>query len=343
MTLPSFSKQSSSDSALRREKNQEYLDSSKATLSTLPAAVFLQTHNASKLPILQAKTASRGTRQIQQTSIQQTRRYQMTTQEQVPPQAGNSENSHTIRPKEGTLPGALPPTYPDDYVAGSVIPYLKSEIYQGEPPLLPMIEPAMSKEDALPCQFMGLLYDSWAPNSEKEGGTIFTTAYEKRGPHNLRKKIHMSALTPDLIETKYRDKIVRFFEQFLAESHDGKPMLENYFDNYFNLYWDFFVGARPDEIPDAVRQYSAAYSAAFGYWYPTFEIMQQSYMQARKWRRATREWVDDRVQKIADGKLPNADGTFVYYWLKNAGSGEYFRRIDIIFECCFTLLANSHW
>ena len=267
----------------------------------------------------------------------------MTTQKQVPPKGENSENSHTFKPRDGVLPGVLPPNLQDDYVAGAVMPYLKAEFYMGEQPLLPMIELALSKEDAQPIQLMGLFYEGWAANSEGEGLSIFVRPYDKRGPNNLSKKIYMSALTPDLIETKYHSKIAGFLERFLAESHDGKPMLENYFDNYFNLYWDLYVGAKPDEIPDAVRQFSAAFSASAGFWFPNLEIMQQNYLRARKWRGATKEWLDNRVQTIADGKLSNADSTFVYYWLKNAGSGEYFRRIDVIFECANNLLATSHW
>ena len=35
---------------------------------------------------------------------------------------------------------------------------------------------------------------------------------EKRGPHNERKRIYISALTPDLYRPMYGDKVVQFFD-----------------------------------------------------------------------------------------------------------------------------------
>lgn len=49
------------------------------------------------------------------------------------------------------------------------------------------------------------------------------------------------------------------------------------------------------------------------------------------------------MQRIIDGKQPNADQTFVYYWLKNGDLGENFRRVDIVFECYHNFLALSQW
>jgi hypothetical protein len=58
-----------------------------------------------------------------------------------------------------------------------------------------------------------MLYNGWAPNPEEEGTSVFIQGYGKRGPNNERKKIYMSAPTPDLYATKYRDKVLRFFDK----------------------------------------------------------------------------------------------------------------------------------
>src|SRR5439155_19145092 len=48
-------------------------------------------------------------------------------------------------------------------------------------------------------------------------------------------------------------------------------------------------------------------------------------------------------QAVIDGDVPDPEGTFVYYWLKNGGQGENFRRKDIVFECFHNFLAFSQW
>jgi hypothetical protein len=203
------------------------------------------------------------------------------------PEPGLSEKSLTTKLAADALPiGLLPPSFPSDYVAGAVVPYLLSGIFYGETPSVPMIDLALSKEEAVPIQFWGLLYEGWTPNPEEEGYSVFLQGYAKRGPNNERKKIYMSATTPDLIDTKYRGKIVHFFERFLAQSHDGKPMMESYFQNYYDLYWDLHVGATGDAIPTEVRQYSSGFNAVLGFWYPNLDIVLQNYLQARKARRS---------------------------------------------------------
>jgi cytochrome P450 len=44
---------------------------------------------------------------------------------------------------------------------------------------------------------------------------------------------------------------------------------------------------------------------------------------------------------VIDGDVPDPEGTFVYYWVKNGG--EHFRRKDIVFECFHNFLAFSQW
>jgi hypothetical protein len=257
---------------------------------------------------------------------------------------GRSEKTITIKLPEDERPiGLMPPTFPPDYVAGSVVPFFLASSYVGETPSLPMIDLAFTKEGACPVQWWGMLYEGWGPNPDEEGTTVFLQGYENRGPNNERKKIYMTATTPDLIDTKYRGKIQRFYERFLADANAGKPMMNNYFEKYYDLYWDLHVGATGSEIPAEVKQFSASFNTVLGFYYPTLEIVLDAYMKVRSTREALKAWLDVRVQAIKDGKQPNADRTFVYYWLKNGGLGENFRRMDIVFECFHNFLAFSQW
>jgi hypothetical protein len=105
--------------------------------------------------------------------------------------------------------------------------------------------------------------------------------------------------------------------------------------------WDLHVGASGEEIADAAKQFSVNFNRVLGFYYPTSEIVRDAYMQARNSREALKAWLDERVQRIIDGKQPDADRTLVYYWVKNGKLGENFRRIDIVFECFHNFLALS--
>ena len=129
----------------------------------------------------------------------------------------------------------MPATFDVEYVAGAVAAFLLSSSYIGETPSLPMIDLALSKEKAVPAHLWGVFYDSWAPDTEEQGVPVFFQGYQRRGPNNERKKIYVSAVTPDLIATKYRPKLVRFYEKLFADSNSGKPLMQCYFDNYYEL------------------------------------------------------------------------------------------------------------
>jgi hypothetical protein len=96
----------------------------------------------------------------------------------------------------------------------------------------------------------------------------------------------MTATTPDLIDTKYRAKIRRFYNRFLVDANAGKPMMAQYFENYYDLYWDLHVGATGAEVPTEVRQFSASFNTVLGFYYPTLEIVRDAYMKARDTREA---------------------------------------------------------
>jgi hypothetical protein len=84
-----------------------------------------------------------------------------------------------------------------DYVDNVVLPSFLNSIFDGQRPVLPMIDVALSKENALPFDMWGLLSLSWKP-APQDGVTVFLQGLEKRGPDNRRKRIYMSAVTPDL-------------------------------------------------------------------------------------------------------------------------------------------------
>ena len=267
----------------------------------------------------------------------------MKTRYQPKSDSNRSDEFVTVRvPRDNALSGVMPPNFEVDYVAGAVVPFLLNDQYAGDTPLLPMIDIAFSKENAGPVHIWGMLYDKWAPNPEEGVGVSFQ-GYENRGLNNERKRIYMSATTPDLIVTKYRSKITSFFEKFFADANTGKPLMRRYCEYYHDLYWDLHLGVSGDAIPVEVRQIGASFNTVLGYWYPTLEVVHENYMRVRELRPFVMSWIDARVQDIVNGKTPNRDRTFVYYWLKNGGQGENFRRKDIIFECFRNLLALSQW
>jgi hypothetical protein len=116
-----------------------------------------------------------------------------------------------------------------------------------------------------------------------------------------------------------------------------------YYENYFDLYWDLHLGLTGDAIPAAVRQIGTSFNTVLGYWFPTQEIVREHYMRVRALRQPLKDWIDGHVQAMLDGKVPEADRTIVYYWLKNGGLGAHFRRKDIVFECFHNFLAFSQW
>ncbi|HEY6409822.1 MAG TPA: hypothetical protein VIY29_20375, partial [Ktedonobacteraceae bacterium] len=56
-----------------------------------------------------------------------------------------------------------------------------------------------------------------------------------------------------------------------------------------------------------------------------------------------KDWIDQRVQDLIDGRVPHPEKTLVYYWIQNGELGEHFRRKDIVFECFHNFLAISQW
>ena len=87
---------------------------------------------------------------------------------------------------------AIPPNFDPDYIEHVLVPFFLTSVYDGERPMLPLIDVNFSKENALPFDLWGLIYRNWQPTPEN-GVTVFLQGLEKRGDNNLRKRIYFSA------------------------------------------------------------------------------------------------------------------------------------------------------
>ena len=78
----------------------------------------------------------------------------------------------------------IPANFDREYVEKVVIPFFLTGFYEGERPMLPVIDVNFSKENALPYDLWGLITRDWRPTPE-EGVTVFLQGLEKRGPDTL--------------------------------------------------------------------------------------------------------------------------------------------------------------
>jgi len=249
----------------------------------------------------------------------------------------------------GDLAGALdrfrasiPSNFDRAYVENAVIPFFLTSIYEGERPALPMIDVTLTKENALPPHLWGLIYESWKPAPE-DGVTVFLQGLESRGDNNLRKRIYMSALTPDLYRPMYADKVVAFFDQLLDSRFAGKPFMRHYLDYYFDLYWDLHLGVKDDAIPPQVRTIGESFNTVLAFWDPTQPIVYENYMMVRALRSFLKAWIDERLDDIANRRISHPEKTIAWYWLRNAGNGEHLSKKDVVFECFHNFVALSQW
>ena len=229
-----------------------------------------------------------------------------------------------------------------DYVDNAIVPFLQNSIYDGQRLVLPMIDVALTKENALPYDLWGLLSDGWGPAPEK-GVTVFLQGLEKRGPDNRRKRIYMSAVTPDLYGQMYQGKIVRFFDDLLGPPNANKPLMQTYLKTFWDLYWDLHLGVKGNQIPEQVREIGASFNAVLAYRDPTQKVVYDNYMTVRKHLAFLKSWIDERLADIGSGKTPEPEKTFAWYWLKNGEDGEFFAHKDVVFECFHNFVAFSQW
>ena len=253
-----------------------------------------------------------------------------------PPGAGSSAENEVAR---------LRAEYPDfdtDYVENAIAPFLQNSVFDGQRPVLPMIDVALTKENALPSDLWGLLSESWGPDPEK-GVTVFLQGLELRGPDNRRKRIYMSAVTPDLYDRMYKGKVVRFWDELLSQRNSEKPLMRIYLDTFWDLYWDLHLGVRGSDIPDQVREIGASFNAVLAHRDPTQKIVYDNYMAVRERLTFLKSWIDDRLADIGSGKTREPEKTFAWYWLKNGEESEYFNHQDVVFECFHNFVAFSQW
>ena len=195
----------------------------------------------------------------------------------------------------------VPANFDPDYIEKAVIPFFLTSFYEGERPMLPMIDVNLSKENALPYDLWGLIYHDWRPSPE-EGVTVFLQGLEKRGDNNLRKRIYFSAVTPDLYKPAYGAKVTAFFDKILDQQFANKPFMRHYLDYYFDLYWDIHLGVTGDDIPFEVRQIGEAFNTVLAYRNPLLPITHDNYMKVRELLDFLKSWIDDRIGDIQSGK-----------------------------------------
>jgi len=261
---------------------------------------------------------------------------------QSPPAAGQPINPGDLEATVARLRKQFLAEFDPAYVENVIVPHFLVSTYDGERLWLPMINVEFTKENALPYDLWGLLSETWRPAPE-DGVTVFLQGLEKRGPHNRRKRIYMTALTPDLYRPMYGDKVVGFFDKLLGEANAGKPLMRPYLENYFDLYWDLHLGVKGDAIPQRVHDIGQSFNTVLAYRDVTQKIVYENYMTVRANLAFLKEWIDDRLADIENGKTPNPEKTFAWYWIKNAGNGEYFAHKDVVFEVFHNFVALSQW
>lgn len=236
----------------------------------------------------------------------------------------------------------IPANFDPEYVEKAVIPFFLTSFYEGERPMLPLIDVNFSKENALPYDLWGLISRDWRPSPE-DGVTVFLQGLEKRGPNNLRKRIYFTGVTPDLYKPMYSAKVVAFFDKLMDQKFANKPFMRHYLDYYFDLYWDLHLGVTGDAIPFEVRQIGKSFNTVLAYRNPLLPITYDNYMIVRERLDFLKSWIDDQLADIENGKMKNAEKTIAWYWLKNADDGRHFAKKDVVFECFHNFVALSQW
>ena len=169
-----------------------------------------------------------------------------------------------------------------------------------------MIDVTLTKENALPYDLWGLLSESWKPAPD-EGVTVFLQGLEKRGPDNRRKRIYMSAVTPDLYRPMYSEKVAQFFDKLLDPENADKPLMRPYLDAYWDLYWDLHLGVKGDAIPraGAADRRELQHRAGLSRSHPEDRLRQLHDACARTCA-FLKTWIDERLDDIAKRQDPES-------------------------------------
>ena len=167
------------------------------------------------------------------------------------PGAASAADTTTVSPASPDLAAALarfrasiPAHFDRTYVENAIVPFFLVSIYQGERPALPMIDVTLTKENALPDDLWGLIYQDWKPAPE-EGVTVFLQGLEKRGhgqspQAHLHVRCHAGSLPADV--QRQGDAILRRAAR--RREFAGKPLMRPYLDDYWDLYWDLHLGVK---------------------------------------------------------------------------------------------------
>ena len=82
--------------------------------------------------------------------------------------AGTFASQASAAPESPDLSAALakfratiPSHFDREYVENAVVPFFLGSIFAGERPILPMIDLPLTKQDAIPWDFWGMLYEDW--------------------------------------------------------------------------------------------------------------------------------------------------------------------------------------
>lgn len=228
------------------------------------------------------------------------------------------------------------------YIENVILPFFLVSVYQGERAMLPMIDETLTKENALPTYLWGLISKSWRPAPEK-GVTVFLQGLDKRGPDNRRKRIYMSAVTPDLYQEMYSPKVTAFFEGLLSKSNAGKPLMRAYLDTFWDMYWDLHLGVKGEAIPPRVRQIGISFNTVLAFLDPSQRIVYENYVTVRDNLDFLKAWIEERLADIESGKTADTQKTFAWYWLKNGEGDDNFAHKDVVFECFHNFVAFSQW
>ena len=232
-----------------------------------------------------------------------------------------AEGSNTMTLPEDARPiGLLPPTFEEDYVDGAVAPFFLSGSYIGERPALPMIDVALSKEKAVPTALLGhVVRGMGAQRGGGRGRGLHPGIRESRAD-NERKKIYMTATTPDLYATQYAPKISRFLDQLFADANAGKPLMHEYYAN--TSICTGISTSGPRGRPSRPRCGSSGkLQRCPRLLVPTLDIVHESIMRVRALRQFLQDWIDTRVQAVIDGKVPDPEGLLSTTGSRTAGTG----------------------
>jgi len=258
--------------------------------------------------------------------------------------------------------------YDDDYFQRVVIPSLFTRSNRVEQLVLPMLDKDFfSKKNSVPPFLDGLLWKK-GESTPDEGNSVFLKDYGERGVssdgvQNLAKRVYFSAVTPELYP-KYSTKVEGFFDQLLADTNAGKPLMAKYVETYWELYWNLHLGIIEDCekqgeditceddlykgcIPPQVKEIGNSFVACLAEADVLSKNFRQNYENVREHQDCLTDWVSGAVTametRIHDD-ITNIDDeeTFVYYWLKNREGAE-FGNEDVTFECYHNFVALSQW